>query len=391
MTDINEILVREYVATRGLSKSSYYSLKYSLAHYCKFQGKNLEELIDEADEEEEKGVRWKKSKLKKRLTNYMNFCKETMTINSAKHYFKMVKLFYHHHDIQIHKLPPLNEKNAKIRAPIRTQDLPTREILQQAVEIAEPLMKALILFLASSGMSKVDARGLTIQNFLDATIKYHDKDDDLKTAIAKMKEYDGYLIPTWHNRRSKTKKYFITFNTDEATRYIIAYLELRNEKLKSCPDNGQTELQPNDKLFKISSHYFTIKFAQLNDALGLGTVGGKPEEGIKGCNRLRGHMLRKYHATNLKKHGMDSYSINTMQGKSNGAVNDVYFFADEETLLKEYMDAIEGVLIMTDVKEYNVYSPEYVQMQSENEELKSELTDMRADIAKLKEAFGGNI
>ena len=55
------------------------------------------------------------------------------------------------------------------------------------------------------------------------------------------------------------------------------------------------------------------------------------------------------------------------------------------------MDAIEGVLIMTDVKEYNVYSPEYVQMQSENEELKSELTDMRADIAKLKEAFGGNI
>ena len=131
--------------------------------------------------------------------------------------------------------------------------------------------------------------------------------------------------------------------------------------------------------------------SQLNDALGLGTVGGKPEEGIKGYNRLRGHMLRKFHATNLKKHGMDSYSINTMQGKSNGAVNDVYFFADEETLLKEYMDAIEGVLIMTDVKEYNVYSPEYVQMQSENEELKSELTDMRADIAKLKEAFGGNI
>lgn len=391
MTDINEILVKEYVATRGLSKSSYYSLKYSLAHYCRFQGKNLQELIDEADAEEEAGIRWKRTKLKKRLTNYMNFCKETMTINSAKHYFKMVKLFYHHHDIQIFKLPPINDRNAKIRTPITTNDLPTREILQEAVEIAEPLMKALILFMASSGMSKVDARGLTIQNFLDATVKYHDEGDDLKTAIAKMKEYDGQLIPTWKSRRRKTKKYFITFNTDEATRYIISYLELRNEKIKSNSDDGQSELKPTDKLFKISSHYFTMKFAQLNDALGLGTVGGKPEEGIKGYNRLRGHMLRKYHATNLKKHGMDSYSINTMQGKSNGAVNDVYFFADEETLMKEYIDAIAGVLIMTDVKEYNIYSPEYAEMQEENSELKSELGNIKADLAKLKNVFGDGV
>ena len=72
--------------------------------------------------------------------------------------------------------------------------------------------------------------------------------DDLKTAIAKMKEFEGQLIPTWNSRRSKTKKFFITFNTDEATRYIMAYLELRNEKLKDNPENGQTELKPHDKL-----------------------------------------------------------------------------------------------------------------------------------------------
>lgn len=391
MTDINDILVREYIATRGLSKSSYNGMKYALAHYCRFQGKNLQELLDEADAEEESGVRWKKSKLKKRLTNYMNFCKETMTLNSAKHYMKLVKQFYHHNDIEIHKLPPFNDRNAIMREPITSKDLPTREILQQAVEIAEPIMKALILFLASSGMSKIDARNLTIQNFLDATKRYHDEDDDIMTAIAKMKAFEGDLIPTWNSRRSKTKKYFITFNTDEATRYIMSYLELRNEKLKTNPENGQTELKPTDKLFKIADHYFTIKFAQLNDALDLGTVGGKPEEGVKGYNRLRGHMLRKYHATNLKKHGMDTYSINVMQGKSNGAVNDVYFFEDEDALFKEYMSAIEGVLIMTDVKEYNVYSPEYVQMESENQELRSELSGIKEDLAKIKNIFGEGI
>ncbi|AMD18002.1 hypothetical protein TL18_08155 [Methanobrevibacter sp. YE315] len=387
MTDINEILIREYVATRGLSQSSYHGMKYTLAHYCRFQGKNLQELLDEADAEEEAGVRWKKTKLKKRLTAYMNYCKETLTLNSAKHYLKLVKQFYHHNDIEIHKLPPFNDKNALMREPITAKDLPTREILQQAVEIAEPLMKALILFLVSSGMSKVDARNLTIQNFLDATKRYHDEDDDIMTAIAKMKEFEGQLIPTWNSRRSKTKKFFITFNTDEATRYIMAYLELRNEKLKDNPENGQTELKPHDKLFKISTHYFTMKFGQLNDALNLGTVGGRPEEGIKGYNRLRGHMLRKYHATNLKKHGMDTYSINVMQGKSNGAVNDVYFFEDEDALFREYIEAIEGVLIMTDVREYNIYSPEYVQMEEENNELRNELTDMRADLDFLKRKY----
>ena len=309
MEDTNQEMIDEYIATRGLSKSTYNSFKYVLKHYCKFQQKSLQELIDEADYEEEQGVRWKKTKLKKRLTSYMNHCKSTMTLGSAKKYIKIVKLFYHHHDIEIQKLPPFNEKNAIIRAPIRAKDLPTREILRDAVEIAEPLMKALILFLASSGMSKIDARNLTIQNFIDATKKYHDDSKDWKTAIEKMKAYEGEIIPIWNSRRQKTKKYFITFNTDEATRYIIAYLELRSERLKDHPIDGRTELEPSDKLFKISEVSFTNKFKELNNALGLGTVGNNENDNIKGYNRLRGHMLRKYHATNLKKHGMDTYSL----------------------------------------------------------------------------------
>ena len=346
----NQELVDEFIATRGLSKASYKSFKYTLKHYSNFQGCSLQELLDEADYEEEQGIRWKKRKLKQRLTNYMNFCRNTLTINTAKHYLKVVKIFYHHHDIEIHKLPPFNERNAKVRNPITPKDLPTREILQEAVEIAEPLMKALILFLVSSGMSKVDARNLTIQNFLDATSKYHNNSEDLKTAIKLMKEYDGEIIPIWNSRRQKTKKFFVTFNTDEATRHIISYLELRDERLKNNYYNPKDELEPSDKLFKISTDYFTLKFKELNNALGLGTAGGNPEENIKGFNRLRAHMLRKYHATNLKKFGMDTYSINVLQGKSNGSVNDVYFFEDEETLLEEYIKAIEGVLILTDVK-----------------------------------------
>ena len=385
----NQELVDEFIATRGLSKASYKSFKYTLKHYSNFQGCSLQELLDEADYEEEQGIRWKKRKLKQRLTNYMNFCRNTLTINTAKHYLKVVKIFYHHHDIEIHKLPPFNERNAKVRNPITPKDLPIREILQEAVEIAEPLMKALILFLVSSGMSKVDARNLTIQNFLDATSKYHNNSEDLKTAIKLMKEYDGEIIPIWNSRRQKTNKFFVTFNTDEATRHIISYLELRNERLNKNFYNPKNELGPSDKLFKIGVDYFSVKFKELNDTLNLGTAGGNPEENIKGFTRLRAHMLRKYHATNLKKFGMDTYTINVLQGKSNGAVNDVYFFEDEETLLAEYIKAIEGVLILTDVKDYNRYSPEYIKMEKENEEYKEKIDKITDEINVLKKMYRG--
>ena len=388
MSNTNEELLDEFITTRGLSKSTYYNFRNTLRHYCKFQGKSLQELLDEADEEEEKKIRWKNRTLKKRLTSYMNYCKETMTLNSAKSYLKLVKIFYHHHEIEIHKLPRFNDKNAKVRSPIKTQDLPTKEILLEAVEIADPLMQALILFLASSGMSKVDARNLTIQNFIDATSRYHHS-EDLKTAIEKMKEFEGEIIPVWHSRRQKTNKFFITFNSDEATRFIIHYLEYRAEKLKYNYKNPNKELKPTDKLFKVGDQYLSVKFMELNDALGLGTIGDNPDSNVKGYNRLRAHILRKYHATNLEKAGMDIYSINVMQGKSNGAVNDVYFFADEEVLLEKYIKAMDGVLIMSEVKEYNRYSPEFLELEKENEGYRKQIDSLQKDMDYIKERIPG--
>ena len=186
MKDSNEDLIQEYILTRGLGKRSYLQLKGVLKHYCKFHNKTMQELLDEADNEEEQGIRWKKSKLKRRLISYMNYCKSLMTINSAKHYVNIVKMIYNHHEISIGKLPPFNTLNAKIRAPITAKDLPTKEIISDAVEIAEPLMKALILFLVSTGMSKVDALNLTINDFIIATAKYHNCISDLSEILSEI-------------------------------------------------------------------------------------------------------------------------------------------------------------------------------------------------------------
>ena len=83
-------------------------------------------------------------------------------------------------------------------------------------------------------------------------------------------------------------------------------------------------------------------------------------------------MLRKWHATQLEKQGMSRYLVKTLQGKSNNAVDDVYFIEDETTLRDEYLKALDGVLIYTDVKEVTKYSPEYQKLERENLLLKEQ-------------------
>ena len=89
----NEEYIQEYITTRGLSKSTYQSTKLIMNHYSNFQNCSIHVLINEADSEEEQGIRWKRRKLKTRLINYMNYLRENMTLNSAKTYLKIVKAF----------------------------------------------------------------------------------------------------------------------------------------------------------------------------------------------------------------------------------------------------------------------------------------------------------
>lgn len=370
----NEEYIQEYIITRGLSDGTYQSVKLIMNHYSNFQQLSIHELILEADNEEEQGIRWKRRTLKKRLINYMNHLRNNMTLNSAKTYLKIVKAFYSHHEIEIHKLPKINEKNSILQEPVTYNDLPDKEIIKKACEMSSPLMKALILFLASTGLSKVDALNLTINDFIKATYPYHKKSDLFVPLLTLQKMADTVdIIPCFKSRRQKTNKYYITFCTHEATMEIINYLIYRSK---------HQDLKLQDKLFKIENHYFTVKFQEINDALHLGKVGT--------YNRFRGHMLRKFHASNLEKAGMDRYKINVLQGKSNNAVDEVYFFEDENKLREEYVQHMHSLLIFTKVKEVTLYSDDYLQIKKENDKLKEqldEIKEMQKELSEIKKLF----
>ena len=72
---------------------------------------------------------------------------------------------------------------------------------------------------------------------------------------------------------------------------------------------------------------------------------------------------------------MERYKINVLQGKSNGAVDDVYFYEDENKLKEDYMNAMGESLIFSNF--VAVDSPAVASIKSENSLLKSELADLK--------------
>lgn len=361
-------IIQNYITTRGLKKTTAKTYKAVLNHYRQFQGETLTNLLQEADTEEIQRIRWKHRQLKQRLTQYTQHCQTTMNITSAKTYLTCVKMFYRHHEIEIGYIPPLNKRNGEINNPITYTDLPDKEIIRMAIEISNPLMRALILFLTSTGMSRVDCLNLQVNDFITATQDFHT--GETITDIIEELNQTRDVIPTFKARRAKTNKYFITFCTPETVREICNYLKHRNSK---------KQLHRWDKLFKINNDWYTVKFKQINDALGLGKRGSYA--------RFRGHMLRKFHASNLKKAGMDTYSVNVLQGKSHGRVDDVYFFEDEDKLKEDYVKYMHALVILSDVATVDAYSPDYLELLEENKQLKKDIErikQLEEDIQNIK-------
>lgn len=368
----NKDYAEQYGLERGLQKTTIQKMVLIIEHYSKYQNMTIHDLLEEADQEEEAGIRWKRRTLKQRLINYMNYLKQEMLLSSAKSYFNYIKAFYGHHEIEIGKLPKWNIKNARIAEPITAKNLLTKPLIREALKIATPVMRCIILTEASSGMTKSDVLRLTVGQFIEATYPYHHS-NNIQVAVDLMLNEEMDMIPAFHLRRRKTNKYFITFISPEATKEICKYLKLRDKRNKKYHRPLLTHV---DKLFKIAPGVYTDKFNEMNNQLNYGKAGT--------YNQLRGHQLRKFNATMLEKHGMSRYLINVIQGKSNNAVDDVYFIEDEDTLRDAYVQALEGVLIYTDVKNVTRYSPEYQKLEQQNKELKSREDKLKNILERLE-------
>ncbi len=349
----NQIL-DEITQTRNIQKGTRKNYQNAIKLYTESQGKTLTELIQEAEAEEENGVRLKNRTLKKRLIHFRNY------LINDKNYSKLtiektvslVKTIYSHYEIEIPKIPVFNNKPAKEYPPIYYDDLPTKELIQEAIRLSNPLMESIILFICSSGCAKAETLSLTIQDFITATREWHNS-TNIYEVLNELKTQDN-VVPIFKLKRRKVNKYYYTFCSPEAVTAIVSYLNSRTDKLT-----------PESPLFKISDNYFNKKFIELNNLLG---------NVKKGCfGLIRGHMLRKFHASNLQRgeNGLTIEEIDSLQGRTKKQVHDSYFFDDPQELRKKYLANIDKVLIFSDV--VTVDSPEVAAIKKRNEELENNI------------------
>lgn len=365
----NKTLIEEFVKARRLKKGTQEQYSIALNFYSRFQEKPLSELLKEADQEEEQGIRWKNRKLKQRLINYRNYLYENYVKSTAELKFALIKTFYKHYEIEIHDLPSVNKKNIKLSEPLKFKDLPDKELIKKALKIANPLMRAIILFMSSSGCARAETLSLTIQDYLDATKEYHNT-NDIKEAVKLMHDKD--IIPTFYLKRIKTNKYYFTFCSPEANKEIINYLLLREDL-----DNSKLDELP---LFKCNVAYFERHFAKINNTLDLGKIGAH--------NKFKSHILRKFHATNLYNDKMSLEEIDALQGRGKDLTHSSYFTEDPTKLKGKYIEHLDCLTINMDVNQLDIKSPEFVQLENENTTLRGELSkmdDIMERLTKLEE------
>lgn len=295
-------MLTQFIKDRNLSPSTIRNYSSATVLYEKLNNKTLNELIVEAEAEEIQKIPWKNRELRKRLINYRSYLYKTKVETTSKKYLSNIKTIYRHFEIELQPLPSFNPKQINKSTEIKFKDLPTKKNIKDAYNMADPITGLIILLIATSGLSKAEILNLTFGDFLKA---------------------NESTPTTFYLRRKKTGKEFFTFTTPKTSKKIAGHVKKHN-------------LELDDKLFSISESKLTKDMVKINDELGLGRVGN--------YSRMRCHMLRKYHASNLLNNTTFTIDeIDALQGRSKNKIHRSYFLNDEEKLKEKYMDYVDVI------------------------------------------------
>ena len=328
----NNKLFRKFCKDRNIKSSTIKGYNSALKHYISFNNMLIDELIKEAIIDEKNKIPLKDRNIKRRLLNYRSFLLNSdMSPNTARTYFSKIKTFYLHFEVELPILPM-----AKYDKVYETNylDLPTKEHIIKALEISDIDMRAIILFMSSSGTAKAETLSLTVKQFIDGTKEYHNGGSI--NEILDILEKKNNIVPTFYLKRIKTDKYYYTFCSPEATKEIIKYLKTRKN------------LKLNDKLFNFSNSMLITKFQEIND---------KMRWGFKGNYRFfRSHTLRKFHASNI---GLSSEYIDSLQGRSKNEVHETYIKTNPQKLKEIYKSAMKNIMVYETNKSKKIEKQEF--------------------------------
>lgn len=323
-------LFQKFCQDRNIKSSTRNGYFSALKLYESFNNETIENLFAEACREENERIPLKDRKIKKRLLDFRSYLlNSNLSSNTSKTYFSKVKTFYLHFEFE---LPHLQQAKYNKNYETNYLDLPTHEHIYDALLISPIDLKAVILYMSSSGSAMAETLSLSVNQFIKGTQDYH-KGGSLEFILETLDKKKD-IVPTFYLRRIKTDKYYYTFCSPEASSYIVKYLKTRED------------LKLEDPLFDFTSSQLISKFQDINDKMNWGYIGK--------YRFFRTHTLRKFHASNI---GLSTEYIDALQGRSRNQVHEAYIKTNPKNLKEIYMSKMKNVMIFE--KEHEKVNQEF--------------------------------
>jgi len=368
----DELAFKDFCEDRELADRTIQLYRMHLNKYCNFIGKTLEELLDEAEEEQENNVRMRKRKINRYLKDYRRYLTEAGYKEST---IKMrmidVMAFFGHYDIIMAK--PKRKLSRKAKIPKNIQDIksiPTLEEIQRFMECLNEVYRVVLLFGVSSGMGSSEIGSLTYKDLYEACELYP-YPKTLPELIEKLKN-KGHFIPTWRITRVKTGVKYFTFTSPELMKHLIIYLELYNKKYPNFIPKPENHLLRSLKRVGVGKSYPIVpqviakRFWYTNEKHGF--------RKYKGKYVLVSHGFRKYFATTLEKSKMPHLIIRKLLAHNIDNTTGAYFKIDEKTAKKEYIEVVNELSTdKVEVQQINIYE---------------DIENIKLDMVKLKKKIG---
>lgn len=387
---MNLDLAEKLFINKNLSESTQSLYTLGLKQYCDLTGKTLEELLDEAEDEEENIPRLRKRKIDSYLPRFKKSLEERkLAPQTIKVYVSAVKTFYKYYKITI---PEVSTDVSDICLEKNEGKLLTKEEIQKMVEIAPIRDKTMIYLMAMTGMAQAEVRNLTIKKFLDAASDALDK--KIKT-VENLFEYEKELnevVLSLLITRKKVKYRYHSFIPPEVTKNIIYYLKERsygrNEKIRIT--DVRKELFVTHHGEKLTKSGVSSNFNRIGKKLGFTAI----EKGAYGF--WRSHGLRKYFISTIINNTGDHILADYLVGHKIDKTKRAYWKADPEKLKAKYMEVVgylsvdESKFKVFESEEFKKLTAELKESKKESQNIKNEFREillMNLEIDQLKETI----
>lgn len=365
----------------SLSMNSKKSYHQSIKQYEEFHGTNIEDLIEEALEEQTKQVPQHLLKVIDRLEDFQNhLINQGLVYGTIQLKLTHIKTIYKRNRVSLPYIEPLNSKTIKRREYIEYKDVLTKDEIRKALTLMKPIPRARALTIAQGGLSNEECEHLKLSSFIEELKCYHQK-DDLIEALTWLADENHPVIWVTRLIRWKTKKPYYALIGSEAVNSIASAKLHELSKKNNIPDT--------DKLINCNKAGFIRTCRDVNNKLGLGKVADE--------SKFRSHNLRRFHATYIngsaltyEEHSLISNSeIDEMQGRGKTSVQDTYIKSNPLKQKLLYAKVMNNVSLYHEYNYQLLDDDVIVKINDpsiENAQLKKEVKKLSDELQKKKKA-----